>query len=505
MIAERTATEPGLEEYTQSMREDSFVALLKSVGVAGFVLLCGSLVTMGQTALALPVSVVLLAATGLANYVRKRGWYNLAVVLFLSGALAAITATLHFYELNRNPFIFFTPLVVVISGVLLRPRAGFVIATGATLLLAVTASLSGDGAQILRLAFLASVLLSYLSAIVAMLASHSFFTAVEWAIDSYHKVERREAQLYESEQRLQRALHEKEYLNSQLQASNKQLERARVVAEYANRMKSQFVANMSHELRTPLNAIIGFSYILRQELKGPLTPDQQDYLGRIYESGNYLLTLLNDILDNAKLEAGRLELQCEPTQLEPLIQDAQMIASSLAIGKPIALSAELSANLPLIYVDRMRVAQVLLNLLSNAVKFTERGQITLRVYADDGPRTPDHRNDATDALSVVGRRSSVVVVEVEDTGIGIAPEHLDLIFEEFRQADESLSRRYGGTGLGLPISRRLVELHGGRLSVSSTRGEGATFRFTLPAASDEQIRRAGESADVLVAFSEEMA
>src|SRR6185503_1989314 len=132
------------------------------------------------------------------------------------------------------------------------PRVGFVVATGATMLLTGAAIASGDRSEVLHLPFMASVLLGYLSAIVAMLASQSFFAAVEWAIDSYHKVERREAQLFESEKELQRALHEKEYLNSQLIASNKELDHARALAEYANRMKSQFVANMSHELRTPL-------------------------------------------------------------------------------------------------------------------------------------------------------------------------------------------------------------------------------------------------------------
>ena len=215
-------------------------------------------------------------------------------------------------------------------------------------------------------------MLGYLSATVAMLSSQSFFAAVEWAIDSYHKVERRETQLFESEKQLQRALHEKEYLNSQLSTSNKELERARALAEYANRMKSQFVANMSHELRTPLNAIIGFSYILKQELKGPLCAEQQDYMSRIYDLGNYLLKLLNDVLDDAKLEAGRIDLQCEPTPLEPVVLDALMTASSLTLGKSIELRQEFAVDLPLVYIDRMRVAQVLLNLLSNAVKFTDQ-------------------------------------------------------------------------------------------------------------------------------------
>jgi signal transduction histidine kinase len=489
------ATEPKLEEYTQSLREDAFIALLRSVGIAGLILLCIGMIVSSPMSLALPVSGVFLVTYWLANLIRVRNAYRWAVAVFLTGALAAITSTFYFYHLSTNPFIFFTPLVVVIAGILLRPRVGFVVATGATMLLTGAAIASGDRSEVLHLPFMASVLLGYLSAIVAMLASQSFFAAVEWAIDSYHKVERREAQLFESEKELQRALREKEYLNSQLQASNKELERARAVAEFANRMKSQFVANMSHELRTPLNAIIGFSYILQQELKGPLCPEQHDYLSRIYDSGNYLLKLLNDILDNAKLEAGRIDLQCEPTPLEPIIHDAQITASSLTLGRPVELRQEFFSDVPLVYVDRVRVAQVLLNLLSNAVKFTEHGQIILRAYVPEGRvvTANGHNHDGS---------TSHVIVEIEDTGIGIAKEHLGLIFEEFRQADESLSRRYVGTGLGLPISRRLVELHGGSLTVTSVLGKGSTFRFTLPIATDEQILAANNRVSELVAFDE---
>jgi signal transduction histidine kinase len=494
-MSNQPATEPRLEEYTQSLREDSFVALLRSLGIAGMILLCGSLISNSRSTMALPVSGVFLVTYWLSDFIRVRGSYRWAVVVFLTGALAAITATFFYYRLPENPFIFFTPLVVMIAGMLMRPRAGFVVATGAPLVLAGAALISGDQLQLMQVAFLASVMLGYLIAIVAMLSSQSFSAAVEWAIDSYHKVERREIQLFDSEKQLQRALHEKEYLNSQLIASNKELERARALAEYASRMKSQFVANMSHELRTPLNAIIGFSYILKQELKGPLCPEQHDYMSRIYDSGNYLLKLLNDVLDDAKLEAGRIDLQCEPTQLEPVALDALMTASSLAMGKAIELRQELAADLPLVYIDRMRVAQVLLNLLSNAVKFTDSGTITLRAY-------PQRR--ALRATPGGAHAEAYVVVEIEDTGIGIAKEHQTLIFEEYRQADESLSRRYGGTGLGLPISKRLLELHGGGLHVSSMLGHGSTFSFTLPIATEAQIVVVGDGPGELVAYSEEL-
>src|SRR5262249_7655715 len=279
-------------------------------------------------------------------------------------------------------------------------------------------------------------------------------------------------------------------------AWTRERDRARAWVEPPHRMKSRFVPIWSHKLRTPLNAIIGFSYILKQELKGPLCEEQQDYMGRIYDSGNYLLKLLNDVLDNAKLEAGRIDLQCEPTSLEPVIQDAQMTASSLTLGKPIERRQQFAPDRPRVYIDRMRVCQVLLNLLSNAVKFTDGGVITLRAY----PSPSALRALNGDAMDI---DEGHVVVEVEDTGIGIAKEHQTMIFEEFRQADESLSRRYGGTGLGLPISKRLVELHGGELHVKSMLGHGSTFRFTLPIATEAQILATKDGAGELVGYDEE--
>jgi signal transduction histidine kinase len=490
-----------MHEYTQSLREDSFITLLRCVGAGAIVLLCFGLITYdSKLPLAVPVSGVLLLTYWLANLMRVHGAYRWAVAVFLTGALTSITATFYFYPLNDNPFIFFTPLVVGIAGILLRPRIGFAVATGAAVFMGAAAFATNNGEHIYELPFMAAVLLGFLSAAVAMLSAQSFFAAAEWAIDSYQKVERREMQLFESEKELQRALHEKDYLNTKLRTSNKELERARALAEEANRLKSQFVANMSHELRTPLNAIIGFSYILKQELKGPMNEDQRDYMNRIYDSGNHLLKLLNDILDNAKLEAGRLDLQCEPMSLELVIHDVQLTTASLLLDKPLQLRHEVVADIPLVYADRMRVAQVLLNLLSNAVKFTERGSITMRAYRAPAPQGAAALTNGAGAACSPGH----VVVEVEDTGIGIAEENRTLIFEEFRQADETLSRRYGGTGLGLPISKRLVELHGGELWVTSALGHGSTFHFSLPIASEEQLNAPDLRPDELAIYNEEL-
>ncbi len=483
------------EELTTSLREDALQALTYGVAVWSVVLLfIGLLVISGNNPrlpLSLPISIILLVSCWIAELVRKRGWYTWSVLVLLAGSLGSILSSFGYYTLNNNPFIFFTPLIIISAGLLLRPFFGLVAATVIALVFVVVAFARGHMHDLLGTPFLMSILLGYLSAMIGWRSSVSFLTAVEWAMESYHKVERREQQLFESEKRLQLALLDKDFLNSQLLQSNEELEQARAAAVAANRLKSQFVANMSHELRTPLNAIIGFSYILNQQLKGPLNQEQQDYIRRIYDSGEHLLRLLNDVLDNAKLEAGRLDLDCEPILLEPIIHETMMTATSLLRERHVELRQAIQSDLPPVYGDKLRIAQVLLNLLSNAVKFTEHGSITLRAYTVPVQNTPSNgtaNSAAHGANNGASRTSWMVVVEVIDTGIGIAEDHQSLIFEEYQQADATLSRRYGGTGLGLPISRRLVELHGGQLTVSSKPGEGSTFRFTLPVATTEQLR-----------------
>ncbi|GIV97471.1 MAG: hypothetical protein KatS3mg057_2128 [Herpetosiphonaceae bacterium] len=268
---------------------------------------------------------------------------------------------------------------------------------------------------------------------------------------------------------------------AELAKATEEAQAARAAAEEANRLKDRFLANMSHELRTPLNSIINFSYILQTGMRGELNEDQKDYLTRIYDSGEHLLGLINDILDLAKIEAGRMDLFKEPLKLPELVRGVMSTATGLLKDKPVELRQELAPDLPQVMADRTRIRQVLLNLLSNAAKFTDRGSITVHA-AQEG---------------------EYVVLSVSDTGIGIPPEHLDHIFEEFRQIDGEANRRYEGTGLGLAICRRLVEMHGGQVWAESTVGEGSTFFFTLPIVEASTPAAAPALAQLLTAAQEQ--
>jgi len=229
--------------------------------------------------------------------------------------------------------------------------------------------------------------------------------------------------------------------------------------EAANRHKDEFLASMSHELRTPLNAVIGFSEVLLERMFGELNDKQEEYLGDILASGRHLLSLINDILDLAKIEAGRMELDLEDFDLAQAIDNAVVLVRERATRKGLVLETTLAPALGAVRADQRKIKQVLLNLLSNAVKFTpEGGRVEVRAE-----RADDH-----------------VEVSVSDTGIGIAVEDQETVFEEFRQVGTDYAKKHEGTGLGLTLSRKFVELHGGRIAVKSRLGEGSTFTFTLP-------------------------
>ena len=237
---------------------------------------------------------------------------------------------------------------------------------------------------------------------------------------------------------------------------------ARDAAESASRAKSDFLARMSHELRTPLNSIIGFANVLRKNRAGTMSEDQQSFSNRIATNGLHLLSLINDILDLSKIEAGRMTLELSPVMLDTLVRETIDELESQTKDRPVVLRAEIPDVIRSIGTDAARMKQVLINLIGNALKFTERGEVVVTIHADaDG--NPER-------------------ILVRDTGIGVPRDRLDAIFKVFEQAESVTSRRFGGTGLGLAISRSLCELMGHRLEVESIEGQGTTMLIRLGSA-----------------------
>ncbi len=237
--------------------------------------------------------------------------------------------------------------------------------------------------------------------------------------------------------------------------------RFNVALAAANRTKSEFLANMSHELRTPLNAIIGFSELIREQFLGPIgSPRYCEYAADIHHSGTHLLGIINDILDLAKIEAGKTELSEQPVKLRSLINACTMLTMGRAAESGIKLDVECDDSLSFL-ADERKIKQVLINLLSNAVKFTSNGgRVTLVAKRD---------------------KDGALVISVADTGIGIAPDDLAMLFEPFTQIQSSQNRRFAGSGLGLHLSKAMMEMHGGTLNIASTPGIGTTVRACLPA------------------------
>jgi two-component system CheB/CheR fusion protein len=271
--------------------------------------------------------------------------------------------------------------------------------------------------------------------------------------------------IFDEKEELQGSVHIAKNITEHKQAEK--MERAQVIAEASNRAKSEFLANMSHALRTPLNSINGFSDVLYEETFGPLNEKQKNYVNYILTSGKHLLLLINQILDMAKVESGKMKLALSSLPMKSLLNDISILMADMVSKKKIELSLEIAEDLPNIEADELKVKEILYNLLSNAINFTpEGGKIGLRAKKVDAE----------------------IAIEIWDTGIGIAPENLEKVFEGFFRIDTPYSRVTEGTGLGLPLSKKMVELHGGKFSVESGGlNKGTQVKFTLPIISKKEV------------------
>lgn len=300
----------------------------------------------------------------------------------------------------------------------------------------------------------------------------SFANSAALAIKNARHMESLEELVASRTRELEDANIELKVVNKELESRRKEAEAARLLAEQANLAKSEFVANMSHELRTPLNSVIGFSEVMIEGMAGPLQDNQREYLRDIHESGRHLLSLINDILDLSKVESGRLSFEMSDFYMKSLIDGCVTMLREKALRHDISVKADVAEGVGMVSGDERKIKQAVVNLLSNAFKFTpDGGKVSIRVR-----RTP--------AGGEEGGSGGLVEVRVEDSGPGVRPEDLPRLFHPFEQLEDTLTKKHEGTGLGLALSKRFVEMHGGRIWAESRPGHGGIFVFVIPARTD---------------------
>ncbi len=409
-------------------------------------------------------SLVLLVGSALSFVLRDRH-PRLATRTLVWSSLLAVVCGLVSYPLPELAYLLTLP--VIFASVLLGQASVFPVAgTGCALLLAVARARLG--LLLVSLAVMLPVVVIAVITVASWLSARNLITALSWVWNGYEEAHRNERIARERQAELRRALKALDEATYRLERANYMLALSRDQAEEARRLKQQFAQTISHELRTPLNLIVSFTDLMAQapEYYGaPLPASYARDLAIVHRNALHLQSLVNDVLDLARIEAAQMTILQEEVDPQQLVQDAANAVRSLVEARGLALHVEIEPHLPLLWVDPGRIRQVLFNLLANAARFTEQGSVRLSVR----------------------RQGEEVLFVVADTGIGIAPEELPHIFEEFRQADGSTRRRHGGAGLGLAISKQFVELHGGRIWAESQVGRGSTFSFTLPIARHDPL------------------
>ncbi len=455
-------------DFATEVKADRLNILWKITLVVSFMVIFLSFTFVAMSAgevswvLLLAVPAVLSVGSWITNILLTRELFQSAARAYGLTMSAAVTVAL----LDGDPLVirvvpFVYVIVVFVSGMMLRPSSILGLAIGASLAtLFVPVIVIGNMHYVTGYQW-AAIALIWLSAGLAWQSTGELFQVTEWALMNYQRERRTNADLFENRLELQKALQRSEALSDALKETNAELEQAKQAAEQAKDFRGKFLANMSHELRTPLNAIIGFSDTMLNFTEMydnvALPETYQRDLRQIQNSGGQLLNVINDILDLARVDAGRLEIVVQPVDVRPTVENVLGVAGGLVGSKPIKLESELPDDLPRVLADETRFRQVLMNIYSNACKFTETGTITLSVKAvSDG-----------------------VQFSIKDTGSGIAADQLDRIFEEFRQAGNKGRDPRAGSGLGLAISRQLLNLMGGRIWAESVVGEGSTFHFVL--------------------------
>lgn len=400
---------------------------------------------------------LLLSGTTLAYLLAERR-PRAGSLWLIGGILAGILGSMLTFRLPGLAYLFVIP--VALSSLLLRQREVYLVA-GVAALLHGALGVPGLGLSLSAGDAWLPIAVMGLIVITSWLSARNLYTALDWVWSGYEQAHRNEEMARAGQAELRRALKALDEATYRLERTNYQLAVARDQAEEARRLKQQFAQTISHELRTPLNLILGFTELMVESPEyygSQLSPGHVRDLSIVHRNALHLRSLINDVLDLARIETAQMGLLLEQVDPATLVQEALETARSLVESRGLVLIAEVENGLPSLWLDPTRTRQVLFNLLSNAARFTEQGSITVRVR----------------------RQQEQVVFAVADTGPGIAEKDIPRIFEEFQQLDAGTRRHHDGAGLGLAISRRFVELHGGRIWVESQVGQGSTFYFSLP-------------------------
>jgi signal transduction histidine kinase/CheY-like chemotaxis protein len=456
------------------LRRDMILGISAAALLAGWLALLSAIGYEGRLEY-LPAAFILLAGSAGTFWLRP-AHYRAALYLLMATILGAITCFKWFAPDSLAQYYF--PVAIVLSSLLISSARVFVLATLTALACAVVANARGaswfDQQQIIT-----PLALIYLTALAAWLSSRQVNMALEWLHTSYRKAETLVEELRDERLALARTLKTLEEAYVRIEKMNYALIEARSMAEEARRLKAEFAANVSHEMRTPLNIIIGFSETMANAPETYAGVAWSSVLRgdveQIYQNARHLSSLIDDILDLSALDVHRLGLMVEEASIQEVIEQAVAVVQDFYRAKSLYLTVQADPGLPRLRMDSTRIRQVLINLLTNASRFTSAGGVTI-------------------TARLVGEEADEEIeVAVTDTGIGIAPQHVARVFEDFGQVDGSTSRRHEGTGLGVPLSKRLVELHGGRMWLESRLGRGSTFYFTLPALAQVDVD-AGQTA-----------
>lgn len=443
------------------LRRDMILEISAAIFVIGWILMVTAIGYDGRLE-NLPVALILLTGS-LGSIWLRSSHFRIALWGLILTPISAIACCQWFFPDSLVQYYF--PVAVVVSSLLVSNLSVLAVATLAGVACLIVTRWQGigwwDGTQVIT-----PLILIYLTAFAAWLGSRQIHMALGWMQNSYARVRDLLEQLRDERMSLARMLKALEEAYVRIEKMNYALIEARGVAEEARRLKAEFAANVSHELRTPLNIIIGFSETMANapETYTGVTwsPALRGDIEQIYQSSRHLSSLIDDILDLSALEVRRLGLTIEEADIQTVIEEAVAVVHDLFRAKELYLRIQVAPDLPRLRLDATRIRQVLINLLTNASRFTTTGGVTITAHQVE----------------------QAIQVAVTDTGVGIAPQDVAKVFEDFGQVDGSTSRRHEGTGLGVPLSKRLVELHGGRMWLESQVGQGTTVYFTLPIFSD---------------------